>query len=347
MIKKFKSLIILVLMLVLCGCTRGGIGDKVIVKAIFLEKSSQIMVRLLVIKATPSADAGNADESTELLVGNGSTLFEAFQQAEEAYSGDVFYGQNELLLIGPSLQQNDIFESCRYLAKNSSGRPNMAVYGIDLESDDIEDLTEYGEIFLNHIDQISQRNCYKTFLYQLTNYEGNGILPLLHYDANGNVVQTGLKIYQKNKEIFQWYDTKETLATLFSGQTGDVKTLELYENHQKIILDLRTPKVFYECTKQGNSLVLQIKLTGHIQNILGVNGLYSQDEKKQLLDVINQHIEAVAKEMFSSSFTSELDLFSLQSWFYNQSQTLTEKMKINHTLYQPDRIQFNSELKII
>ncbi len=345
--KQVKSLIILMFFIFLCGCTRGGIGDKIIVKAILLDKSTEYTVRLLVIKATPSADAGNAEESTELLEGSGANLFEAFQQAETSYTGDVFYGQNELLLIGPNLQQGDLFSSCRYLAKNSSGRPNMAIYGIDLTANQIEEFVKNGDVFLNHIDQISQQNWYKTFLYQMTNKEENGILPLLHYDSEGSIQQTGLKIYEQGKPIAQWNDTKESLATLLNAQAGNFQTVQLDLPTDSIVLDLRTPKVFYQCKQQGTTLVLQIRLIGHIQNIFGENGLFSQDEKKEILDQINQCINTIADEMIPIAFTPNVDLFSFQSWFFNQNQRITEQMKQSHALYQADAIEFSSELTIV
>lgn len=345
--KQLKSFIILMFLVFLCGCTRGGIGDKVIVKAILLDKSSNYIVRLLVIKAVPSADAGNAEESTELLEGIGSNLFEAFQQAETSYSGDVFYGQNELLLIGSTLQQQDLFSSCRYLAKNSSGRPNMAIYGIDLTSNQIQEFVKNGDVFLNHIDQISQQNWYKTFLYQMTNEEENGILPLLHYDSEGSVQQTGLKIYQQGVPVVQWNDAKASLATLLSDQAGNAQTIQLKLPNECVVLDLRTPKVFYQCKQDGTNLVLQIRLTGHIQNIFGENGLFSQTEKKEILDKINQYVNTLAREMIPVAFTPNIDLFSFQSWFFNQNQRIAQQMKRNNTLYQSNQIEFSSELTIV
>lgn len=345
--KPIKIFILLAALMLLCSCTRSGIGDKLIVKAIFLEKSPQFTVQLMVIKATPSADAGSADENIDFLVGKGETLFDAFQQAEQSYSGDVFYGQNELLLIGPELQQGPLFESCRYLSGNSTGRPNMAVYGIDLTAEQVGELDECGKDFLNHMDQISQQDQYQTFLYQMIHSNETAILPILHCDLQGNVQLTQLDVYCHGRKSEEWNNSQQVLACLLSGQEGNSQTLQLYDNGNPVTLDLRTPKLFYECEQKDGELTLKILLTGHVQTILGAEGVYPQSQKAEVIGRLNQEVETLAQSMIEQTFTPEMDLFSICSRFNNQNQSITNQMKQSQILYQPQRIQFVSSLTIV
>ena len=115
----------------LCGCSSTGLGDKVIVKALLLDYQKEYLAQVLVLEPQPSADAGEVAETIRLIEGSGSTLAEAIHDVESARAEELFYGQNELLLLGPGLQQTGIAECCRFLYENSAGRPNMAVWGIN------------------------------------------------------------------------------------------------------------------------------------------------------------------------------------------------------------------------
>ena len=121
--------VILLFLAAVCftGCSRSGIGDKVIVKAIYLEYSGEYTATLLALRSAPSADTGEVTEQASYLSGQGATLGQALAAAEEKENRQVFYGQNGLLLLGPELCRAGAFEACRYLAKETSGRPNMAV----------------------------------------------------------------------------------------------------------------------------------------------------------------------------------------------------------------------------
>ena len=132
----------------LVGCTSSGLGDRVSVKAVYVEKERQYEARLLVLESTPNADTGQVSEQARCLSGSGETVYEALLDAEQSESRRLFYGQSELLFIGPKLMKEGVFDACRYLASNTSGRPNMAVYGLDADPDAFERLQEKGTDFL-------------------------------------------------------------------------------------------------------------------------------------------------------------------------------------------------------
>ena len=346
--KQIKYVFLLLLISICCcGCTQSGIGDKVIVKAIFLDRSSQYAAQLLVLKTSPSADAGDASETTEFITGQGASLYEALRSAEESTSSDVFYGQNELLFIGPSLQREGMFESCRYLARNSSsGRPNMAVYGIDAVPEHVLLLEDSGKQFLDHISQLVKQGAYRTYLYQMIVEDETALLPLLHCEDEGNVQPAGLKVYQKGKESELWVGPAVELAALFSGQSG-VKNLELYIDKEPITVTLRSPELFYDCVENNTNMDLQIHLSGHVQQVLGAEGLYKKCEQQKMLKQINEQIETIVSIMLETAFQPFGDVFLLENRFRNQNDLLAMKMKDAGALYQLQRIHFSSELKIV
>ena len=66
----------------LAGCTSSGLGDRVSVKAVYVEKERQYEARLLVLEATPNADTGQVSEQARCLSGRGETVYEAGRRAE-------------------------------------------------------------------------------------------------------------------------------------------------------------------------------------------------------------------------------------------------------------------------
>ena len=55
----------------LVGCTSSGLGDRVSVKAVYVEKERRYEARLLVLEATPNADTGQVSEQARCLSGSG------------------------------------------------------------------------------------------------------------------------------------------------------------------------------------------------------------------------------------------------------------------------------------
>lgn len=72
-----RCLVFLVLLgaALLTGCTGSGLGDRVAVKAVYVEKERQYEARLLVLESTPNADTGQVSEQARCLSGQGETVY--------------------------------------------------------------------------------------------------------------------------------------------------------------------------------------------------------------------------------------------------------------------------------
>ena len=187
----------------LVGCTSSGLGDRVSVKAVYVEKERQYEARLLVLESTPNADTGQVSEQARCLSGRGETVYEALLDAEQSESRRLFYGQSELLFIGPKLMKEGVFDACRYLASNTSGRPNMAVYGLDTAPDAFELLQEKGTDFLSSVQQLEKRGLYRTFLYQFSGQSDSGVIPGLSVQE-GNAAFEKLTLYREGRPDAVW-----------------------------------------------------------------------------------------------------------------------------------------------
>ena len=86
----------------LAGCTSSGLGDRVSVKAVYVEKERQYEARLLVLEATPNADTGQVSEQARCLSGRGETVLRRCWTPSRARAAAFFTARANCLYLGRS-----------------------------------------------------------------------------------------------------------------------------------------------------------------------------------------------------------------------------------------------------
>lgn len=306
------------LVLLLTGCTGAGIGDKVAVKALYLEYDRQFEARLLVLESAPSADAGQASEEARCLAGSGDTVYEALKNAEAQENRRLFYGQNELLFLGPELARQGAFEACRFLASYSNGRPNIAVYLLDAGGAGgsvaaLEQLWQDGVGFLSGVEQLESRGVYKTYLYQFGAQGGGGVIAALAAEQD-TVTFSGLALYEQGLPVAFWQGAKAQLARLLAGQTD---TLELALDEPQVRFELRSPRLTFEPGFSGGGMELTVGLTGNIQRLVSPSGAAHPGQDRQLEQTIDRQVCRLLEELAAETIGRKNDVFLLGSYLAN------------------------------
>ena len=116
-----------------------------------------------------------------------------------------------------------VFDACRYLASNTSGRPNMAVYGLDAGPAAFEKLQEKGAGFLASVQQLEKRGLFRTFLYQFSVQSGSGVIPGLSVQE-GNAVFEKLTLYREGKPDARLEGCRGTAGPAAGGPDGSAGT---------------------------------------------------------------------------------------------------------------------------
>lgn len=330
----------------LCGCSATGLGDKVIVKALVLDYQQQYIAQMLVLEPQPSADAGEASETIRLIEGNGESLSEAIGQAEQSSAEEMFYGQNELLLIGPGLQQKGVPECCRFLYENSAGRPNMAVWGIDIPADRQPLTEENASDVIEGIHRLEKRGEFHTYLYQFAAAQGGGFLPLVQLSEEGNVQLQGVALYRGGQPAERFTDGETELAALFSGQSGTGQ-IRIETEDGPITLTIRSPKMLYECTERNDSMQLVIRFSGHVEQMVGETIPSQKQERRALLKQINQQLEQMGSDVIRRAFCPDSDPFGFLNRFRNRNERLAMALVQNETLYRQKTVTFTSTLQLL
>lgn len=115
----------------LAGCSNGeNLKDLSVVEGMGIDYSEgQISVT---VQSLNLAKEGNGAEAlsgniTMNTSGNGANISDAVQNVAESLSKKLFFGQNQILVLGMELAQNHLSDSFDYLIRSSDSRPDVAV----------------------------------------------------------------------------------------------------------------------------------------------------------------------------------------------------------------------------
>lgn len=340
-----RCLVFLVLLgaALLTGCTGSGQGDRVAVKAVYVEKERQYEARLLVLESTPNADTGQVSEQARCLSGQGETVYEALLAAEQSESRRLFYGQSELLFLGPNLMEKGSFEACRYLASNTSGRPNMAVYGLDADPDAFEKLQEKGTDFLSSVQQLEKRGVYKVFLYQFSGSSNSGVIPGLSVQE-GSAAFEKVTLFREGKPDAVWKGAKAQLARLLAGHAD---TLELTLEPLSVSFQVRSPKLRFEPAFTEEGMKLSVHFSGAIQRLVSPEGAALPGQDRWLEQAIDEEVKTLLEELVADTLGRQNDVFLLRSRFANLDEPLCRAMEADGSLARPDAVNFFCLLRMV
>lgn len=327
----------------LVGCAGSGLGDRVTVKAVYVEKERQYEARLLVLEAAPNADTGQVSEQARCLSGSGETIYEALLDAEQSENRRLFYGQSELLFIGPKLMRADVFDVCRYLASNTSGRPNMAVYALNVSPSGFERLQGKGTEFLSSVQQLEKRGVYKTFLYQFSDPGISGIIPGLSVQE-GSAAFEHLILYKNETPDAIWQGAKAQLARLLAGQAD---ALELTLESLSVSFQVRSPKLRFSPAFDEEGMALSVHFSGDIQRLVSPEGAALPGQDKALERAIDEEVKGLLEELVADTLGRQNDVFLLRSRFANLDEALCRTMEADGRLARPDAVNFYCLLRMV
>lgn len=327
----------------LTGCSGRGLSDRVPVKAIYVEKEARFEARLLVLDAAPNADTGQVSEQARCLSGSGNTVYEAMLNAEQSESRRLFYGQSELLFIGPGLMEEGVFDACRYLASNTSGRPNMAVYGLDTDPAGFERLQEKGTDFLRSVQKLEKRGIFKTYLYQFGADSDCGIIPGLSV-KEGSASFEKLTLYKDGTPDAVWKGAKAQLARLLAGQAD---ALELTLEPLSVSFQLRSPKLRFQPSYSEQGMELAVNFSGAIHRLVSPQGAALPGKDKGLEQAIDKEVQALLEELVADTMGRGNDVFLLSSRLANLDGGLCRAMESDGRLARPGTVKFHCLLRMV
>ena len=338
-----RLLVPLLLALMLCGCREVGIGEQNILRAIYLEREgADYSARLICIHSAPAADTSQIQETGLILRGTGHTLFEALQEAGSAGGEELFYGQNELLLLGPSLSMDDPLEAVEFLLQQQSGRPGTGVYLVDRSPEELDRCQDLSAL-ISRVELVRRQGGYWASAHRLDRH-GSSILPWLHLDLERPGAEPdGAAVFWQGKAILQWNNNQTQLARLLAGQAR--KADFLLQGRVPLHFWVDSADTAYNVVETPAGPVLHVEFQGHVRQIQSAQGWRRAGDEPELLLQINDWLAACAQEMFNESSAAGADVFSYTQRLMQYHAGTALELARQGRLCVPQRVQFCSQLK--
>lgn len=336
-----KIFALLIPLLFLSGCKEAGIGSKNLLRAVYFEKEQSVYeARLICFQGAPSADAGEVQETALVMKGQGTTVFSALQEARHDQEGELFYGQSELLLIGPNLAASTPFEVIQFMSQQDGGRPNTGVYLVNMR---LADLTkcEHLDRLIDSIETLREQGNYQVPLYRLQNQE-DALLPILNLDIEDQSASFyGTALYADQKYLSSFNQAQTQLCALLSGQVHKAQFTKNGSNPIHFFVD--SANIGYQVQEGKNGPVLHITLQGNIRELQTMRG--SEDAcSKVCTDQLNKWLEGQVLQILDRTFNGGIDVLHLRNRLKLYDARRIDLLESSNTLFTPNRIQFHSKL---
>lgn len=209
--RKCKWLAAVLPVVLLCGCG-GRQGDLLLAQAIYQEQEAQtVQIRILCLESEPSANAEDAQPKPVLLAGEGATLEEAWQAAQQQTGGQVFLGQCRVWMLGPGQAQRLNSEDAEFWMQQDPGCGSMNLWLVDLSPQALEEPKQPAAL----ADAV--KNVQEDSPAYLAAGQELLLLPQVNLSAAAVQVEAEV-LYRAGKPVLRWTDAERALALWMQGK---------------------------------------------------------------------------------------------------------------------------------
>ena len=209
--RKCKWLAAILPVVLLCGCG-GRQGDLLLAQAIYQEQEAQtVQIRILCLESEPSANAEDAQPKPVLLAGEGATLEEAWQAAQQQTGGQVFLGQCRVWMLGPGQAQRLNSEDAEFWMQQDPGCGSMNLWLVDLSPQALEEPKQPAAL-ADAVKNVQEDS--PAYLAA-----GQELLLLPQVNLNAAAVQVEAEVlYRAGEPVLRWTDAERALALWMQGK---------------------------------------------------------------------------------------------------------------------------------
>lgn len=340
--------------LTFCGCSSGvALSQRGIVKAVFADKTITNYVVGLVIVQGSEKEAGK--EEISLQWGEGETLAQAIQQAEQQGQSVVFYGQNQLLFAGKQASQKGLGKVLDYFGTEQASRPNMAVYATEQTPEEFEEWTEQEDFFqqLNGLEKdLEKSHKQARMIYELNTGEqkAEGLVPFLDKKENGTDTSQ-LVLYDDDTPILLLKENQAQLARLLLGTPVVLEYVTQYQGNS-IGYSLQTPRITHEIQLENGKPILHLTLQGSVRGITAATAqmqaqLSRWESRKELSQKFSQQISSELQQLLQQTWQQGLDPFGFGWWFGVWNNQWYQQNSSSGALWQYPSVVVEADVEVV
>lgn len=352
-IKRAVSVLLPQLLLVLlCGCSR-SLGERAIVKIIYLDEAEgQTQVGLAVFTCAPNSDTASVEGEARIYTAQGASIEEALYNAERLQNKKPFYAQNEILLLGPGAS-DDVTPYLKHFAAENAARPDLAAFLTPMTLEEFAECEEGIGDVVREGERLMSRGAEGAVLTQslfeleLSGENGmNGYLPVFSFSEEEKdfcgvrqlaLIRDGAP-YQMLEDapmqLFLLLAGKSNLLTVYTQIDGE--TISFHA--QQLVLSRDSSVV-------KGMPALTVRLAGTVEDIT-VDGVPVEREARQeAARRIDLYLNELANELNEATFAQGNDVFHYGWWMKQYDTASCEALLRAGLLYETAQVRFESALK--
>lgn len=332
----------------LCGCTSRSLGERAIVKMIYLDEAKgKIQAGLVVFTCAPNSDTASVEGEAKIYTAEGESIEEALYNAEQEQNKKVFYAQNELLLLGPDAVQNAT-HFLSHFARENAARPNLAAFATSMTVDGLRECEDVISNIVREGERListgaeGENRTQSVFELELAGEDGmNGYLPVFEFSKEEKEFcgVRQLILMRDGKPDGMLSETSMQLALLLAGKTGRLCVNTRIED-QSVSFRTQHLQVARTASVQGGVPCLSVRITGVLDEIT-VNGVPVDRERQgEAANAVNGYLTQLAEELDSVTFRRGNDLFRHAWWMSQRDAASVQALEQTGLLGQTAQICF-------
>lgn len=331
-----------------CGKTL-ALSDRSIVKAVYAEKGLQGYEVAVVV-----AEEEKEESSFSLKWAESNTIANAMHKLEEESEKKLFYGQNQLLLVGKNASKSDFSQALEYFSAEQSSRPNMAVYATKMDKKEFEEWAdsknfEDAVLRLEKNLENSQKTARMIFEIETTEKGVQGFVPLLEVEKE-ETDTTQLVLYRDDKMQECLGGEQAQIARLLLGMQTELNISQDYEG-EEVRFSVDDPQILRTVQVGTDGPVLNLTLTGTVR---GVSADHAQRQaqlsgwksRKDLSLQISQNIVTILNKTVEKAWNPS-DPFGFCWWFLMWNAADTASLIETKQLWEYASISADVNIRVI
>lgn len=335
--------------LCLTGCSATSLGDRAVVKAVYLDHTEEgYAASIVVYGCEPTTDAASAEGKAAIYSGVGDDVPQALAQAEQQQTKEPFYAQNGLLLLGRGCREKDPAPILSYFGEEDASRKDLAVYLTELSPEEFQQCEKGISDVIREAERLAASSGGRGAfgIHEAKCEDGfSGLLPVLRFsEESSSATVRSAVLFERGVPCASVEGAALQLASLLLGKTSEL-TMEITQGEERLEVAVKGATVRKNMSGSPAEGVLELELSGTIVSLTwGGKSVYAR-ESKQASEEVNRFVEKLFYELVQITFERKNDIFGLSWWMKEQSSTQTAQLERSGELYDPGRLSFSCHLR--
>ena len=330
-------------MLLLTGCRQPvSLTDRAVVKMICVSGGAAAY-RIQLVAFTASDTGEDSKSETMLIEGKGETIKTALLSAQQQLREQLFYAQNELLLIEESTAADSLREILLYFSEERSSRPNMAVFGYAAQQEEKLLQQDGAQQVVDALEKMKDGSGPTTGLTQMIyrfdlteRAENFYLLPRLYIGEGDNIETDALLLFLQEGDPLVLSGEEKQLAELLLGGTDRFEYVDGAKS-----CTVTNPRITIQVEDQPEPVV-NVSLAGAVKD------LPLQNDPQELEREIGMRLQTLFSGLYQRCYLERgIDLFHFGWHFLQWNAAAYERPLAENMLFDPQTVRFEPKITVV